>query len=79
MSTITNAPGRLVTAGEIAVLLSVSPKWVYSACRLYGMPYYQVGRYKRFSPTDVLAWLEETDFTVPRNRNREEQSWLTSS
>ena len=50
---------RLVTATVIAELLSVTPKWVYSACRLYGMPYYQVGRYKRFSPTEVLEWLND--------------------
>lgn len=50
---------RLVTATEIAELLTVSPKWVYSACRLYGMPFYQVGRYKRFSSSEVLEWLDD--------------------
>jgi hypothetical protein len=71
MAAVDRVPERLVTANEIATLLSVSPKWVYSACRLYDMPHYQVGRYKRFCPPHVLAWLEETDFTVP-TRNREE-------
>jgi len=62
MATNTLAPReRLVTANDIADLLSVNPKWVYSACRLYGLPHYQVGRYKRFSPQDVLSWLEEFD------------------
>lgn len=50
---------RLVTATAIAELLSITPKWVYSACRLYGMPFYQIGRYKRFSPTEVLEWLND--------------------
>lgn len=56
---------RLVTAYEIAQMLSVSPKWVYSACRLYGLPYYQIGRYKRFSPSQVFEWLEESGPIIP--------------
>ena len=52
-------PEGLVTGDEIAKLLSVKYKWVLSACRLYDLPYYQVGRYKRFSPTEVMAWLEQ--------------------
>lgn len=60
MNTTICAPReRLETATAIAELLSVTPKWVYSACRLYGMPFYQVGRYKRFSPTEVLEWLND--------------------
>lgn len=61
MPSSNSAPNeRLVTANEIADLLSINPKWVYSACRLYGMPFYQVGRYKRFSPSQVVEWLEQS-------------------
>jgi hypothetical protein len=28
------------------------------------MPHYQVGRYKRFSRSDVLVWLEDTGITL---------------
>lgn len=55
----------LATAQAIAVLLGVSSKWVYSACRLYDLPYYQVGRYKRFSPSQVFEWLEESGPMTP--------------
>lgn len=71
MSASTGAPReRLVTAQEIGELLAVSPKWVYSACRLYGMPFYQVGRYKRFSPSEVLEWLAESGVASPGATNQ---------
>jgi len=56
---------RLATANDIADFLNVTPKWVYSACRLYDMPHYKVGRYKRFSPAEVMAWLENRDLDDP--------------
>lgn len=70
MPTIPCAPReRLVTATEIADLLSVTPKWVYSACRQYDMPYYQLGRYKRFSPTEVVQWIGRRDSETPDSRD----------
>lgn len=66
MPSFNSAPNeRLVTANDIADLLSVNPKWVYSACRLYDMPFYQVGRYKRFSPSQVVEWLDHSGIGAP--------------
>lgn len=56
---------QLLDARQIAEILNVSPKWVYSACRQYDMPYYQVGRYKRFLPSQVFEWLESSGPIVP--------------
>lgn len=64
MAEMSSAPReRLCTAGEIADLLSVTTKWVYSACRLYDMPHYRVGAYLRFSPKEVFEWIRETGTT----------------
>ncbi len=50
---------RLLTALEVAELLSVPVSWVREATRSGYLPHYPLGRYRRYRREDVLAWLEE--------------------
>lgn len=49
---------RLYTVSEIAELLSVPVSWVYSHVASGDLPHVKVGRYVRFYPRVVMAWLE---------------------
>ena len=51
---------RLLTVGEVAVLLHVPVSWVYGRTRtrsLERLPGYRLGKYWRFCEDEVLAWL----------------------
>jgi excisionase family DNA binding protein len=50
---------RLYTVQEVAELLSVPVSWVYSHVASGDLPNLKVGRYVRFYPRVVMAWLEE--------------------
>jgi excisionase family DNA binding protein len=50
---------RLLTAGEVAELLSVPESWVREATREGRLPYLALGRYRRYSAAAIGAWLEE--------------------
>ncbi len=50
---------RLLTAGEVAELLSVPESWVRQESRREDrIPHVRLGRYVRFEREAVLAWLE---------------------
>ena len=49
---------RLYTVQEVAALLSVPVSWVYSHVASGDMPHVKVGRYVRFYPRAVMAWVE---------------------
>jgi excisionase family DNA binding protein len=49
---------RLLTAKQVADLLAVDESWVRSATREGRMPHIELGRYKRYRESDVLAWVE---------------------
>lgn len=49
---------RLYTVQEVAELLSVPISWVYSHVASGDLPYVKVGRYVRFYPRVLQAWLE---------------------
>jgi excisionase family DNA binding protein len=51
--------GRLLTAAEVAEVLSVPKTWVLESARSGAIPHVRLGRYVRFSETDVHAWLEQ--------------------
>jgi excisionase family DNA binding protein len=51
--------GRLLTARELAALLSVPVSWVREHTRSGAIPHIALGRYKRYREEDVLAWLED--------------------
>jgi excisionase family DNA binding protein len=50
---------RLLTAGEVAELLSVPVSWVREHTRSGAIPHLELGRYKRYRLDDVLAWLDD--------------------
>lgn len=50
---------RLLTAAEIAELLSVPESWVRAETRAERMPHIKLGRYRRYDWPAVVAWLEE--------------------
>ena len=50
---------RLLTAEEVAELLSVPATWVRQATRSGAIPVVELGRYRRYRETAVLKWLEE--------------------
>jgi len=50
---------RLLTAGEVAKLLSVPERWVKDAACDGRIPCVRLGRYVRFDREDVLSWVAE--------------------
>jgi excisionase family DNA binding protein len=50
---------RLLTAAEVADLLSVPVSWVREATRGERIPYLALGRYRRYSREAIEAWLAE--------------------
>lgn len=52
--------GELLTVEEIAARLKVPRSWVYARTRQRGaaqLPYVKLGKYVRFEPEAVQAWL----------------------
>jgi excisionase family DNA binding protein len=58
---------KLLTAAEVAELLSVPERWVRDASREGRLPVVKLGRYRRFRREAVLAWIEERE-VEPRGR-----------
>lgn len=50
-------PERLLTAAEVAALLSVPVSWVREATRANHLPHLKLGRYRRYQRTAISAWL----------------------
>ena len=50
----------LATAQELAAILKVPVSWIYQRTRLgpEALPFIRVGRYVRFDPQQVIAFLE---------------------
>lgn len=53
--------GRLLTAEEVADRLGVSRSWVYAAVRSGEIPHLKLGRYVRFRPETIDAWLADIE------------------
>ena len=51
----------LLTAGELALLLRVTPAWVYAQTRAQRIPHVSLGRYRRYRRSAVLGWIEELE------------------
>jgi excisionase family DNA binding protein len=49
---------KLLDANEVAELLSVPVGWVREHTRTGAIPHVALGRYVRYSETDVVAWVE---------------------
>jgi excisionase family DNA binding protein len=53
--------GQLLTVSEIAEALKVPVSWVYERTRRRGaeqIPHIKLGKYLRFEPASIRAWLE---------------------
>ena len=52
---------KLLTVKEMAEILSVPISWLYQRTRLGqdGIPHIKMGKYVRFKPDEVIAFLRE--------------------
>jgi excisionase family DNA binding protein len=50
---------RLLTAKQVAELLAVPESWVREATREGRIPHLKLGRYRRYQPAAIEAWLAE--------------------
>jgi len=50
---------RLLTAAEVAELLSVPESWVRRETRAGRLPCLELGRYRRYERQAVVHWLED--------------------
>ena len=51
----------LLTAKDVANLLGVPCSWVYQESRAGRIPTVTLGRYRRYRPEAIEAWLEELE------------------
>ena len=51
----------LLTAAEVAELLSVPKSWVYAEARAGRLPHIRIGRYRRFSPQSIEEWTKNLE------------------
>jgi excisionase family DNA binding protein len=52
--------GRLLTAREVAELLSVPETWVREQTRAGNLPHVELGRYRRYRHDEIVAYIEES-------------------
>ena len=55
-------PEELLTVSEVAAFLKVPISWVYERTRRLGnqrLPYVRLGKYLRFSLSEIKNWLEQ--------------------
>ena len=53
------APGRLLTAKQVAQMLAVPESWVREATREGRIPHLTLGRYRRYQAAEIEAWLAD--------------------
>jgi excisionase family DNA binding protein len=56
-----NLPGALLTAEQVARLLGVPRTWVYEQSRCGRIPTVTLGRYRRYRPEAIEAWIRELE------------------
>jgi excisionase family DNA binding protein len=52
------APDDVITVEELCARLKVNKTWVYEKLRKRDLPAFKIGRYLRFSWTEVSKWIE---------------------
>jgi excisionase family DNA binding protein len=52
---------KLLTAEEVADMLGVTAKWVWAQARAGKIPHVPLGRYRRFRPEAIDAWLADLE------------------
>ena len=55
------SPAKLLTAEEVADRLGVGVKWVWAQARVGAIPHVRLGRYKRFRPEAIDAWIAQLE------------------
>jgi excisionase family DNA binding protein len=50
---------KLITLEELCDWLDVKAVWVYRQTREKAIPYIKVGKYLRFSKSDIEKWIRE--------------------
>jgi excisionase family DNA binding protein len=60
----------LLTPDDVAELLQVNKSWVYEAARDGRIPHVRLGRYVRFEPEEIEAWLKTQRSEPLPNRSR---------
>jgi excisionase family DNA binding protein len=53
--------GALLTADDVAELLSVPKSWVYEQSRLGRIPTVTLGRYRRYRREAIEEWLRDVE------------------
>ena len=69
---------RLLTAPDVAELLSVPVSWVREHTRSGRIPHVQLGRYVRYREETLLTWVAEQEASVFR-KHRPHMFNVTSS
>ena len=66
---VPSRPG-LLTAKDLAKMLAVSDKTVYSFVAKGRIPYLKIGSSVRFQPAAIRTWLKEREFLPSPNHRR---------
>jgi predicted DNA-binding transcriptional regulator AlpA len=53
--------GRLLTAKDVAAMLAVPTSWVYAQSRAGNLPTVPCGRYRRYRPAAIQAWIARAE------------------
>jgi excisionase family DNA binding protein len=61
MSETQSRASKLLTAEEVAETLGVGVKWVWAQARAGKIPHVKLGRYRRFRPETIDAWIRELE------------------
>jgi excisionase family DNA binding protein len=56
----------LITAQEVAQMLSVPASWVYAQTRLHRIPTVRLGRYYRYRWSAITEWITGLEAESPR-------------
>ena len=58
----------ILVAAEVAALLRVTTAWVYAETRANRLPHVRLGRYVRYPESAVLAWLDDEEMRIGREK-----------
>lgn len=58
---LASTPDELLTAEEVAVLLRVTPAWVYPQTRSNRIPHLRLGRYVRYRRQSLKDWMDQVE------------------
>ena len=62
--------GPLLTAEQVAELLSVPTTWVYAEARAGRIPHVTLGRYRRFREEAIVEWVAAAERGPSLHRSR---------